>query len=179
MIEVQRKLGLNVTQAAGWVKMVIDKHKPRKLFIDVGGVGAGVYDIVVEYGMPYAKIIVPVNFGSSPFEPNPPDGGGAVNRRAEIWMKSRDWLEDPAGVQIPDEDSIQADACGPGYKWDSQTRLILEKKDDMRRRGVPSPDEWDAVALTFAEPVKGSAAEEEKRYRFSPGRSRSNSWMTA
>ena len=144
-----------------------------------GGVGAGVYDIVVEYGMPYAKIIVPVNFGSSPFEPNPPDGGGAVNRRAEIWMKSRDWLEDPAGVQIPDEDSIQADACGPGYKWDSQTRLILEKKDDMRRRGVPSPDEWDAVALTFAEPVKGSAADEEKRYRFSPGRSRSNSWMTA
>lgn len=179
VIEVQRKLGLNVTQAAGWVKMVIDKHKPRKLFIDVGGVGAGVYDIVVEYGMPYAKIIVPVNFGSSPFEPNPPDGGGAVNRRAEIWMKSRDWLEDPAGVQIPDEDSIQADACGPGYKWDSQTRLILEKKDDMRRRGVPSPDEWDAVALTFAEPVKGSAADEEKRYRFSPGRSRSNSWMTA
>ena len=36
---------------------------------------------------------------------------------------------------------------------DSNTRLVLEKKEDMRRRGVPSPDEWDAVALTFAEPV--------------------------
>jgi hypothetical protein len=31
--------------------------------------------------------------------------------------------------------------------------LQLEKKEDMRRRDVPSPDEWDAVALTFAEPV--------------------------
>src|SRR4051812_28244466 len=49
--------------------------------------------------------------------------------------------------------SLQADACGPSYKYDSLTRLQLEKKEDMRRRGVSSPDEWDAVALTFAEPV--------------------------
>jgi hypothetical protein len=40
---------------------------------------------------------------------------------------------------------------------DSHTRLLLEKKDDMRRRGAPSPDEWDAVALTFAEPVGAGA----------------------
>ncbi len=69
-------------------------------------------------------------------------------------MKSREWLEDPAGVQIPDMDSLQADACGPSYKYDSYTRLQLEAKDQMRARGVPSPDEWDAVALTFAEPVR-------------------------
>ena len=36
---------------------------------------------------------------------------------------------------------------------DSHTRLLLEKKDDMRRRGAATPDEWDAVALMFAEPV--------------------------
>jgi hypothetical protein len=70
-----------------------------------------------------------------------------------MWMKSKEWLEEPAGVQIPDSDNLQADACGPSYKYDSLTRLQLEKKDDMRRRGVASPDEWDAVALTFAEPV--------------------------
>ena len=51
-------------------------------------------------------------------------------------------------------DSLQADACGPSYKYDSHTRLQLEGKDQMRARGVPSPDEWDAVALTFAEPVR-------------------------
>jgi hypothetical protein len=34
---------------------------------------------------------------------------------------------------------------------------LLEKKEDMRRRGVRSPDEWDAVALTFAEPVSTNA----------------------
>jgi hypothetical protein len=48
---------------------------------------------------------------------------------------------------------LQADACRPSYKYDSLTRLQIEKKEDMRRRGVPSPDEWDAVALTFAEPI--------------------------
>jgi hypothetical protein len=70
-----------------------------------------------------------------------------------MWMKSKDWLADPAGAQIPDSDALQADACGPGYGYDSNTRLLLEKKDDMRRRGAASPDQWDAVALTFAEPV--------------------------
>jgi len=70
-----------------------------------------------------------------------------------MWMKSEEWLEEPGGVQVPDSDSLQADACGPSYKYDSMTRLQLERKEDMRRRGVPSPDEWDAVALTFAEPV--------------------------
>jgi hypothetical protein len=94
-----------------------------------------------------------INFGSSPLEPQWVDGGGPLNRRAEMWMKSKEWLEDVAGAQIPDSDSLQADACGPSYKWDSNTRLVLEKKEDMRRRDVPSPDEWDAVALTFAEPV--------------------------
>ena len=50
-------------------------------------------------------------------------------------------------------DALQADACGPGYRYDYLTRLVLESKDDIRRRGLRSPDGWDAVALTFAKPV--------------------------
>jgi len=154
-IEVRYKL--DTMQAAGWAKQVIDEEKPAKFFIDVGGLGAGIYDRLVEMG--YGDIVVPVNFGSSPLEPDKYDengrviGGGPANRRAEMWMKSREWLEDPAGVDIPDEDPIQADACGPGYKYDSNSRLLMEKKDDMRRRGANSPDRWDSVVLTFAEPV--------------------------
>jgi hypothetical protein len=41
-----------------------------------------------------------------------------------------------------------------GYSYDMNQRLLLESKDRMRSRGMRSPDEWDAVALTFAEPVK-------------------------
>jgi hypothetical protein len=156
--KVESKSKLDTMQSAGWLKRVIDADKPARVFIDVGGVGAGVYDRIREWGSPYSDVVIAVNFGSAPFEPPPLDdqgrpSGGPLNRRAEMWMKSKEWLEDPAGAQIPDMDSLQADACGPTYKYDSNTRLQLEKKEDMRRREVPSPDEWDAVALTFAEPV--------------------------
>lgn len=158
VIKVEYNIKFDTMQSAGWLKQVIDHDKPLKVFIDVGGVGAGVYDRMQEWGVPYNQIVVPVNFGSSPFEPPPLDqhgktSGGPLNRRAEMWMKSKEWLEDPAGAAIPDSDALQADACGPSYKYDSHTRLQLESKEHMRARGVVSPDFWDAVALTFAEPV--------------------------
>lgn len=151
VLKVERRSKLDTMESAGWLKQVIDRDKPAKVFLDVGGVGAGVYDRLHEMG--YGGTVTAINFGGKPFEPPPLEGGGPVNRRAEMWMKSREWLEDPAGVSIPDDDSLQADACGPGYKYDSNTRLVLEKKEDMRRRGVSSPDGWDAVVLTFAEPI--------------------------
>jgi hypothetical protein len=176
--KVESRRGLNTMQAAGWLKMVIDKDDPKRVFVDVGGVGAGVYDRIIEWGRPYDRIVVPVNFGSAPFEaPIDTEIPGPLNRRAEMWMKSREWLEDPAGVDIPDLDSLQADACGPTYKYDSNTRLVLEKKEDMRKRGVSSPDEWDSVALTFAEPVRGESVAPTGRYA---GKSKaSSSWLTA
>ncbi len=154
VLKVESKQGLDTMASAGWCKKVIDEERPARLFIDVGGIGAGIYDRLTEMG--YGDIVKPINFGSSPFEPEPVGGGGPANRRAEIWMKSRDWLEDVAGVQIPDDDGLQADAVGPGYKYDSNSRVLIEKKEDMRKRGVKSPDQWDAVALTFAEPVVAS-----------------------
>jgi hypothetical protein len=159
VFKVERRRNLDTMECAGWAKQVIDAEKPARMFIDVGGLGAGVYDRLKEMG--YGEVVRAINFGSSPFEPPRVDrdgkqSGGPLNRRAEMWMKSKEWLQDIAGADIPDSDSLQADACGPGYKYDSHTRLVLESKEDMRRRDVPSPDEWDAVALTFAEPVAPS-----------------------
>lgn len=170
LLKIESKSKLDTMQSAGWAKQVIDQYKPARMFVDVGGVGAGVYDRLKEMG--YGQIVRAINFGSSPLEPERPEGGGPLNRRAEMWMKSREWLEDPAGVQIPDLDSLQADACGPTYKWDSNTRLKLESKEDMRKRDVPSPDEWDAVALTFAEPVAPDYEDEDDDDGRDYGRSR-------
>lgn len=157
LLSTERRYKLTTMQGVGWLKQVIDTEKPARVFIDVGGLGIGIYDRLVELG--YGEIVRPINFGASPLEPPKIDeygkeiGGGPANRRAEIWMWSRDWLDQEGGVDIPDSDVLQADACGPGYKYDSNSRVLLEKKEDMRKRGLPSPDEWDAVALTFAEPV--------------------------
>lgn len=165
---VDRKAKWDTMQVAGWAKNVIDKDKPARMFIDVGGLGAGIYDRLVEQGYGPAPrgngIVVAVNFGSAPIQPCRYDekgqevGGGPANRRAEMWMNSREWLESPAGVDIPDDDRLQADACGPAYRYDSNSRVILESKEQMRARGVASPDAWDALALTFAEPVAPKAA---------------------
>ena len=165
--KIESRSKLDTMQGAGWAKQVIDTQKPVRMFIDVGGVGAGVYDRLLEMG--YGGVVKAINFGSSPLEPQPLDEnkkpkGGYLNRRAEMWGKSKEWLEDPGGVDIPDSDALQADAMAPGYKYDSLSRVVLESKEDIRKRGLRSPDEWDAVALTFAEPVKMKPAETERSY---------------
>ena len=71
--------------------------------------------------------------------------------------------EHETGADIPDEDSLQADACSPGYHYDSNQRLLIESKEHMRARGVRSPDEWDAFVLTFAEPVADKVMQMPKR----------------
>jgi hypothetical protein len=159
--EVESRNKLDTVQGANWIKQEIDRRKPARMFIDLGGTGAGVVDILHSWGAPYDRIVVGVNFGGEPMEPVEfTDDGtkvpGPKNRRAEMWKRSKAWLDDPAGVDIPDTDSLQADACAPGYGYDTNQRLLLESKEKMRARGVRSPDEWDAVALTFAEPVRES-----------------------
>lgn len=164
VLKVDSKTKLDNVQGANWLKQVIDNDKPARVFIDVGGVGAGVYDILNNWGAPYNKIVVPIDFSGTPQEPDItlPSGEvrpGPYNRRAEIWMRSRDWLKEPGGAQIPDCDSLQADACSPGYHYNTNSYLLIESKEHMRDvRKIRSPDEWDAVALTFAEPVSEAIA---------------------
>jgi hypothetical protein len=148
-IESQHKI--DVVTGANWVKTVIDRDKPARVFIDVGGVGAGVVDILRSWGEPYSTLVRAINFGGEPQECN--KSGGPRNRRAEMWMRSKEWLADVMGVSIPDTDALQADACAPSYKYDMNSKLLLQSKEEMRSKGIRSPDEWDAVALTFAEPV--------------------------
>jgi hypothetical protein len=162
---------IDVVAGANWVKQIIDRDKPKRVFIDVGGVGGGTYDLLNSWGYGFdprdpsdpKKVVVPVDFGSSPQEPDlfieipgkePEKRPGPYNRRAEIWMRSRDWLDEPGGADIPDTDSLQADACGPSYHYNANSYLLIESKEHMRDiRKVRSPDEWDAVALTFADAV--------------------------
>ena len=144
--------------AAGRIKTIIDADKPARVFMDVGGNGGAIADVLTSWGEPYASRVRLVNFGSSPLEGELvlPDGSrrpGPRNRRAEMWERSRAWLEDAGGADLPDLDALQADACAPGYSYDVGQRLVLESKERMAARGARSPDLWDAVALTFAEPV--------------------------
>lgn len=163
--KIESKSKLDTVAGANWIKQVIDTDKPARVFVDVGGIGGGVFDLLKSWGYAYEhgsdprKVVVPIDFAGSPQQrditlPSGEVRPGPYNRRAEMWMRSRDWINEVGGADIPDLDSLQADACGPGYHYNSNSYLLLESKEHMRDvRKLRSPDEWDAVALTFAEPV--------------------------
>lgn len=131
-------------EIAGIVYQLIKEHAPSRVFVDVGGLGAGVVDRLVE--LVGRDIIVAVNAGSAPLDAN-----RYRNKKSEMWATMKQWLtEEP--VQIPDSDSLHADLCGVKYKFDSNTRLVMESKEEMKKRGLRSSDEADALCLTFALP---------------------------
>lgn len=169
--KVERKHKLDTVQGANWVRQIVERDRPAKVFIDVGGQGAGVVDLLNDWGEPWSKVCEGVNFGGAPHQPTRTGARGELipgprNRRAEMWMASKDWLEDDGGADIPDDDALHADAVAPGYKYDARQFLLLESKEDIRKRGLRSPDGWDAVVLTFAAPVKASGHEDGgDRYR--------------
>ena len=63
----------------------------------------------------------------------------------------REWLHDEP-CQVPNNDALHSDICGIRYKIDSNSRLQMERKEDMKKRGIRSPDSADALCLTFAYP---------------------------
>lgn len=73
------------------------------------------------------------------------------NLRAFMWGEMRDWL---AGqVSIPNDHALKSELTAPRYSYRGGS-LILESKDDMKARGVKSPNKADSLALTFADPRK-------------------------
>lgn len=134
--------GMDTVFSAGKVAEAINHYQPSAVFIDGGGVGGGVVDLLRSQGYR----VVEVNFGAAAR-----DAVKYANKRAEMWGDLRDWL--PTGV-IDEDDELLADLTGPEYGFDKDSRILLEKKDDMKKRGLASPDNGDALALTFAGPVQ-------------------------
>ena len=141
----QTFLKYDTMQIAGICHTIILKEKPEKMFIDIVGLGAGVYDRLKELG--HEDIIVAVNSGTTPNDQNK-----YYNKRAEMWGDFRDWLLE-LPCQIPDDSELLSDICSVKYKFDSRGRLVIEKKEEMKKRGVRSPDTADAACLTFYFPV--------------------------
>ncbi len=148
--------GLNQMQIAGLVNMRIQSKKIDKVCIDVsGGWGGGVAARLAELG--HSGRIIRVNFGE-----NAIDKEAYANRRAEMWADMADWFSDEEPCSIPDNKRLQAELSSPKYDYDSSRRLRLESKEQMKKRGIKSPDVADSAALTFA--FKGMQASSNDNY---------------
>jgi len=132
-------------EVAGICAEILRNERIDRMFIDIGGLGAGVVDRLHELG--FRTVVTGVNFGERAIKSE-----RFVNKRAEIWGEMGNWLKE-GECSIPNSDELHADLVGPCYGYDSAGRLKLESKDDMVKRGLRSPDGADALALTFSYPV--------------------------
>jgi hypothetical protein len=134
--------GQDNMQVANLCAKLIDKHRPDAVCIDAGN-GTGVIDRLREMKYKVSEIW----FGSKANEEEYAD------LRTEMWAKMRDWLK---GGCIVDDKHLKDDLVGPEYGFDKLERIKLEAKEAMKKRGVASPDNGDALACTFAVKVARS-----------------------
>ncbi len=134
-------------EVVGLVRLAIKEVSAEQCAIDIGGLGAGIYDRLLELVEPEECELAQINSSESPY-----DAKKYTNKRAEMWGETKEWLTaQPA--EIPDSDELQADLTQIRYFYDSNNALKMEKKEDMKKRGFRSPDMADALGLTFARPI--------------------------
>lgn len=162
-----KKLGVDVARGGDWVSLVLRDHKGAyvkkrfktrdlmvivgviievvkeekvdwdNVFVDDTGMGGGVTDRLAEQG----------------YYVNPcHEGGGAdendtyLNAKAEANFKTKAWLLQEGGKLYGKEFEQVKEIK---WKINSSGKIQMESKEDLRKRGIPSPDDWDAINLTF------------------------------
>ena len=140
--------GKSTMEVARYIATLANEHKPVVIFVDVIGIGSGVYDRLEELGYP----VIPVNVAETPAQ----DPQMYKRLRDELWGNMRTWLEQRRGKLW---DNAELDLIGqlttPKYRVleGAKGKVQIETKDEMKKRGVDSPNIADAAIMTFAEPV--------------------------
>jgi hypothetical protein len=144
LIDMQRWRNLDLMQLTGAVVAQYEacefKERPVEILVDSIGLGAGVVDRLRELKLPARGINV---------SESPAMGATYLNLRAELWHKLKAWLE-RRDCKIPNDEDLIAELATVRYTFTSNGKVKIESKDDIRRRGLKSPDKADALCLTFA-----------------------------
>jgi len=141
----------------------ICEHKPRTCIVDGDGIGGGVVDHVRAYlpdkwqAMNGSRL--PETFALIEFHGGTPasDPFMYFNKRAEAWGKMRTWIET---AQVPDDPELETDLTGPEYGFSSKNQIQLERKEDMKKRGLASPDTADMFAMALTASAAAKTEEE-------------------
>ena len=140
--------GINNMELANQVIYHINEWQPDAVFLDAGG-GAGVIDRIRQLG----HDVIEVPFGGKSADPK------CSNKRSEMHCNVRDWIKE--GGAIPNHMRLKQDLATPRYWYDKFNRIIIEPKDDIKARGLPSPDFLDALCFvknTMIATPKGDVA---------------------
>lgn len=133
--------GKNTTES---VKMVIpealqNSEKLMQITVDDTGVGGGITDRLRELGYP----TIGINFANFPT-----DRIHFANIRSEMYWNMRELFRTNE-IAVPNNVTLMSQLSALKYKIDLKGRIVVETKDDLKKRGLKSPDEADAVALAI------------------------------
>jgi hypothetical protein len=112
--------------------------------VDVTGVGASAFDHLKLLG--WGDVLLGCDFGESA-----DDAERFADKRAEMWWRMAKWVKGP-GCLPSNSAVLSGELTAPTFKFarrGKRTAFVLESKDDMKARGVGSPDDADALAMTF------------------------------
>lgn len=141
-------------------------HQLAAMFVD-SAFGAPIVAVLKAQG--YTNIHE-VNFGGES-----PDAHQA-NKRAYMYARLKEWL---LLGSVPDDDGLCEQLMLPGYHHNKSMQLVIESKQDLKDRGERSPDDADALALTFAQTV-AARRQDPMSGAWTPGRGSrggGGSWM--
>lgn len=142
---VEKWVKKDTVQSAMRCAEIIRRDQPDAFIVEITGYGAGVYDQLRHMDLGKTHII-PYQGGNTPDEPEQ-----YVNKRAECWGRMAEWFNEPPYPDLDDDEEIHADLTVVQKIPDSgRYRLKLETKEAMSKRDIPSPDNGDALAVTFA-----------------------------
>lgn len=120
--------------------------KAVAIFVDMTGLGSGVYDRLRQLGLP----AIGVGFGNKARDQR------FADKRSEMWWDMHVAVKGEGGkpaLALPLDPELIADLTGPEITFDIRGKLRLESKESLKKRGLKSPDGGDSLALTFADPV--------------------------
>jgi phage terminase large subunit len=142
--EVRSWRGLDLMQTCGRVvaeyNALPPSKRPSELLVDSIGLGSGVVDRLRELDLPVRGINV---------SESPSMGDTYMNLRSELWFKAKAFLEE-RGCKIPKDDQLLSELTSVRYSFTSSGKMKAESKDEMRKRGLGSPDLADAFCLCMA-----------------------------
>ncbi|MCH7844013.1 MAG: hypothetical protein J4N75_10390 [Chloroflexi bacterium] len=141
VLEIRTFRDMDTMQLAGWVAAAIRETSPERVCVDEIGVGAGVVDRLKEQGHPVKGINVARRARQERL---------FANVRAEGYWRLKE-LFATGEISIPDDHQLMGELAALRYSFDSQGRVLMESKEAMRQRGLPSPDKADALMLAFLE----------------------------
>ena len=152
LVELKKYERQNTMQTAGLVKN-LQQQGVRRVKIDVGGLGIGIFDRVGEETP--AGYIIPVNFGSKPDDGVAGSSGvrnseAFADMAAQMYFSFAQMLENKK-VALLDDQELELQLTNRKMKTMSNGKMRLEPKDEFKARGFGSPDEADAVVLCYSD----------------------------